>query len=58
MVLIMLPTRRVAGYMEMRSASRRVGRKGERRALAVGSLTVSPGIPVVTGAEPFSETAV
>lgn len=45
--------------MEMRSASRRVGRKGERRALAVRGLVVPPGMPAVMDVEPFgSETEV
>lgn len=43
----------------MRSASRRVGRKGERRALAVRGLTVPPGMPAVMDDEPLvSETDV
>ena len=37
----------------MRSASRRVGRKGERRALEVGGLMVPDGIPAVMGPEPL-----
>lgn len=50
--------------MEMRRASRRVGRKGDRRALAVSGfivlldLMVPEGIPAVMGAESFEETAV
>lgn len=45
--------------METSKASRRVGRKGERRALAVSGLMVPEGMPAVMGAELLvSETAV
>jgi hypothetical protein len=40
----------------MSCASRRVGRKGDRRAEEVGSLIVPPGIPAVRGM-PLSESS-